>query len=80
MDFKVIEFSKENKKIIVSHYRTFQDAIAEEKVATEEAENKKEKNTKKAVKKLNETLERTTLGDIDALANLKEEMEKKNQE
>ena len=80
LDFKVIEFSKENKKIIVSHYRTFQDAIAEEKVATEEAENKKEKNTKKAVKKLNETLERTTLGDIDALANLKEEMEKKNQE
>ena len=78
LDFKVIEFSKENKKIIVSHYRTFQDAIAEEKVATEEAENKKEKNTKKAVKKLNETLERTTLGDIDALANLKEEMEKKN--
>ena len=80
LDFKVIEFSKESKKIIVSHYRTFQDAIAEEKAANEEAESKREKNTKKAVKKLNDTLERTTLGDIDALANLKEEMEKNNQE
>ena len=80
LDFKVIEFSKENKKIIVSHSRIFQDIIAEEKAANEEAENKKEKNAKKAVKKLADTLEKTTLGDIDALANLKEEMEKNNQE
>ena len=80
LDFKVIEFSKENKKIIVSHSRIFQDLIADEKAANEEAENKKEKNAKKAVKKLADTLEKTTLGDIDALANLKEEMEKNNQE
>ena len=80
LDFKVIEFSKENKKIIVSHSRIFQDIIAEEKAANEDAENKKEKNAKKAVKKLADTLEKTTLGDIDALANLKEEMEKNNQE
>ena len=80
LDFKVIEFSKENKKIIVSHSRIFQDLIADEKIANEDAENKKEKNTKKAVKKLADTLEKTTLGDIDALANLKEEMEKNNQE
>ena len=80
LDFKVIEFSKENKKIIVSHSRIFQDLIADEKIANEDAENKKEKNAKKAVKKLADTLEKTTLGDIDALANLKEEMEKNNQE
>ncbi|MBO7226168.1 MAG: 30S ribosomal protein S1 [Bacteroidales bacterium] len=80
LDFKVIEFSKENKKIIVSHSRIFQDLIADEKAAAEDADNKKEKNTKKAVKKLADTLEKTTLGDIDALANLKEEMEKNNQE
>ncbi len=80
LDFKVIEFSKENKKIIVSHSRIFQNLIADEKIANEDAENKKEKNAKKAVKKLADTLEKTTLGDIDALANLKEEMEKNNQE
>ena len=80
LDFKVIEFSKENKKIIVSHSRIFQDLIADEKAANEDAENKKEKNAKKAVKKLADSLEKTTLGDIDALANLKEEMEKNNQE
>ncbi|MBR3940392.1 MAG: 30S ribosomal protein S1 [Bacteroidales bacterium] len=80
LDFKVIEFSKENKKIIVSHSRIFQDLIADEKAANEDAENKKEKNAKKAVKKLADSLEKTTLGDIDALANLKEEMEKNNKE
>ena len=80
LDFKVIEFSKENKKIIVSHSRIFQDLIADEKAANEDAENKKEKNAKKAVKKLADSLEKTTLGDIDALANLKEEMEKNKQE
>ena len=80
LDFKVIEFSKENKKIIVSHSRIFQDLIADEKAANEDSENKKEKNAKKAVKKLADSLEKTTLGDIDALANLKEEMEKNNQE
>ena len=80
LDFKVIEFSKENKKIIVSHSRIFQDLIADEKAANEDAENKKEKNAKKAVKKLADSLEKTTVGDIDALANLKEEMEKNNKE
>ena len=73
MDFKVIEFSKENKKIIVSHTRLTQDA-AEGEGADEES--KKERNAKKTVKKINETLEKTTLGDIDVLANLKEELEK----
>ncbi len=80
LDYKVIEFSKENKKIIVSHSRIFQDLIADEKMSAEDAENKKEKTVKKTVKKLSDTLEKTTLGDIDALANLKEEMEKNNQE
>ena len=63
LDFKVIEFSKENKKIIVSHTCVFQEA-------------KKERATKKTVKKINETLEKTTLGDLSVLASLKEEIEK----
>jgi small subunit ribosomal protein S1 len=69
LEFKVIEFSKENKKIVVSHTRMWQ---AEEPAKKEE----KKGGTDAAVKKINEGLERTTLGDLDVLASLKEEMEK----
>ncbi|MBP1645782.1 MAG: binding domain protein [Bacteroidetes bacterium] len=71
LDFKIIEFSRENKKIVVSHSKTWQ--------AEEEKEDKKSTSEEKAIKKLNDNLERTTLGDIDALANLKEEMTKNEQ-
>ncbi len=74
LDFKVIEFSKENKKIILSHSRIHQDAARMEKDKESSAGKKKEKDTKKAVKKLKDNLEKTTLGDIDALANLKADM------
>ena len=74
LDFKVIEFSKENKKIIVSHTRINQDLTAADAVKAEEDEAKKARATKKSVKKLNETLEKTTLGDV--FGNLKEELEK----
>ncbi|MBP5516061.1 MAG: 30S ribosomal protein S1 [Bacteroidales bacterium] len=74
LDFKVIEFSKENKKIIVSHTRVNQDGEGDTK--GDDSEAKKERATKKTVKKINDTLEKTTLGDLDVLANLKEELEK----
>lgn len=74
LDFKVIEFSKENKKIIVSHTRVNQDGVDDNRADDSEA--KKERATKKTVKKINDTLEKTTLGDLDVLANLKEELEK----
>ncbi len=75
LDFKVIEFSKENKKIIISHSKIYQDVANAEK-AKDTAEKKKgEKTTKKAVKKIKDNLEKTTLGDIEALANLKSEMD-----
>ncbi len=75
LDFKVIEFSKDNKKIIVSHSRLNQD-MADGDVRGGDEEAKKERATKKTVKKINDTLEKTTLGDLDVLANLKEELEK----
>lgn len=72
--FKVIEFNKSAKKIIVSHSRIFED----EKKATEGASKKSEADsTRKATRKLKSNLERTTLGDITELAALKEEMEEK---
>ncbi len=78
-DFKVIEFSKENKKIILSHSRIHQDAQAAEKNKEQTQARTAERSTKKAVKKIKDNLERTTLGDLEALANLKEEMEQKEE-
>jgi small subunit ribosomal protein S1 len=74
LNFKVIEFNKGAKKIIVSHSRVFED----EKKGSETAAKRSEADTtKKATRKLKANLEKTTLGDITELAALKEEMEEK---
>ena len=75
LEFKVIEFNKEAKRIILSHSRIFEDAA--------KAEEKAEKKAKKSSSKKEETpmiqnqAASTTLGDIDALAALKEQLEGK---
>lgn len=75
LEFKVIEFSKENKKIIVSHSRIHEDKMATAK-AQEVAQKKMDvKANKKVVKNIKDSLEKTTLGDIDVLSNLKTELE-----
>lgn len=72
LPFKVLEFNKSAKRIILSHSRTFE----EDKRADERAEKKsKSSSTQKAVKKLNANIEKTTLGDISELAALKSELE-----
>lgn len=76
IDFKVIEFSKENKKIILSHSRIHEDQAFVTRTADNEAKGSEAKTTKRAVKIINENLERTTLGDLDVLAELKEGLEK----
>lgn len=74
LPFKVIEFSKGSKKIIVSHTRILEDA----KRASSESERKSSADaTSKATKKLKASMEKTTLGDITDLAAIKTEMEKK---
>jgi len=80
LDFKVIEFSKDNKKIILSHSKVYQDVQYAEKNKEAKVGLKKEKDTKKAVKKLKDNLEKTTLGDIESLANLKADMVKAEEE
>ena len=65
-EFKVIEFSKENRRIVLSHTRTWQDAKEGEKAA-EQAEVANFKKSKKA----KSDDERDTLGDLDVLAGLK---------
>jgi len=75
LDFKVIEFNKEAKKIVVSHTRLFEEGT--DKPATPK-KGTKGSATDNAVKAVNQTSEKSTLGDIDALAELKEKMEKGN--
>ena len=72
--FKVIEFNKSAKKIIVSHSRTFED---EKKSAEAPAKKAEGETPKKSARKAKTSVEKTTLGDITQLAALKEEMEEK---
>jgi small subunit ribosomal protein S1 len=75
IDFKVIEFNKENKKIVVSHARIHEDAASGKKSEERAEKSAQDKSDKKAVKKVKDSMEKTTLGDINVLANLKEELE-----
>ena len=71
LPFKVIEFNKDSKRIILSHSRTFEDAQRDEKRAA-----KKPRAKKDDVVKIDNQPAATTLGDIDVLAQLKAQMEK----
>lgn len=75
LDFKIIEFSKENKKIILSHSRIYQDIQQAEQAKLEKEQKAAQRSTKQAVKKIKDNIEKTTLGDIGGLAELKSEME-----
>ena len=76
LNFKVIEFNKDNRRIILSHSRIFEDEARAEKQA--ERKQKRQAAAKKEETPATATtpLERTTLGDIDALAALKEKLSK----
>ena len=80
LDFVVIEFSKESKKIILSHTRTFQEKTAAEKAREGSKGKQAHRSTRKSVQKLQDNLEKTTLGDLDGLAKLKAEMEQAEKE
>ena len=87
LNFKVIEFNKDSKRIILSHSRIFEDeqrAEARKEKEAAAAAISSEKKTQKS-KKEKETdgiqhpiMEKTTLGDISELAELKEKMEGNN--
>ena len=73
LEFKVIEFNKDSKRIILSHSRTFEDVQREEKrAARKTAAPKKNSDTPK----IENVAASTSLGDLDVLANLKAQMEK----
>jgi small subunit ribosomal protein S1 len=76
LQFKVIEFNKDAKRIILSHSRIFEDAAKAEERAEKKA--KKQNNKKEETPMIQNQAASTTLGDIDALAALKAKLEGKN--
>jgi small subunit ribosomal protein S1 len=77
LDFKVIEFNKDSKKIVVSHTRTFEEGDEKapaSKGAGAGAKKGAGSSTSQAVKAINQNSEKSTLGDLDALSALKDKM------
>jgi len=74
-DFKIIEFNKENKRIVISHSRIWEEARADARVQEFENRKKEAKASTNAVKKVKDSVEKSTLGDLSVLAQLKEQME-----
>ena len=74
-EFMVIEFDRNDKKIVLSHTRIWQQAKAEEKEAFVKEKKAEGEATKKAVKTIQSKVEKTTLGDLSVLADLKKKMD-----
>jgi small subunit ribosomal protein S1 len=82
-EFMVIEFDRNEKRIVVSHARIWEQAKMEEKDAARKEARAEADKTKKAVKNLQTKVEKPTLGDLGALAQIKERLqqeEKGNQQ
>jgi small subunit ribosomal protein S1 len=71
---KVIEFNRDDKRILVSHLRYLEDIRREADEQVKKGKDDERKNTRAAVKKQQDSLERTTLGDLEGLAQLKEQL------
>ena len=72
LNFKVIEFNKDSKRIILSHSRIHEDANKAERNEARKA--KRAAKREEAAPVLNQPIERATLGDLEALAALKEQL------
>ena len=79
LDFKILEFNKNARKIVVSHTRTFQESPEDMRKAEIAERRATQKIQKKSLKDLNERSEKSTLGDFSVLSQLKDEMVKGEQ-
>jgi small subunit ribosomal protein S1 len=75
-EFEVIEFSKDSKRIIVSHTNIWKGAERAKDGEEKNSREKARKNTSKTMKKINQSSEKTTLGELDALSELRAQFEK----
>jgi small subunit ribosomal protein S1 len=71
---KVIEFNRDDKRILVSHLRYLEDIRREADEQVKREKDSERQSTRQAVKKQQSTIERTTLGELDDLAQLKEQL------
>jgi small subunit ribosomal protein S1 len=79
-DFMVIEFSKENRKIVLSHTRIWKEKKDEEQQTEKAVRKTAAQKTTKSVKTIQDKIEKATLGDLEVLANLKTDMESAEKE
>lgn len=75
LPFKIIEFERDEKRIIVSHTRVIEDKKIDEKQKETKEKKKTEKKASDAVKEINSKTEKSTLGELGVLSQLKEQME-----
>jgi small subunit ribosomal protein S1 len=76
LDFIVLEFNKNSRRILVSHTRTFEEDAKQKKARDNNEKKAEAAESSRAVKSIQSKQEKTTLGDLNVLADLKEEMEK----
>jgi len=74
LTFKVIEFNRDDKRIIVSHSRYLEDIRKEADQMVESEKNKEKEEVKKSIKATQAKVEMSTLGDLDVFSELKEQM------
>lgn len=72
---KVIEFNRDDKRILVSHLRYLDDIRREAKDEVRKEKQEERKQTRQAVKKQQSTVEKSTLGDLDVFSQLKDQLE-----
>lgn len=78
LEFKVLEFDRNGKKIIVSHTKVLDDRKDAERNEKFETEKKERTSTRDSVKKVNKTVEKATLGDLGVLSELKSKIEQES--
>ena len=77
--FQVIEFDRNEKRIVLSHSRIWEQAVVEEKEAAKKEAKVEADKTKKAVKTIQAKVEKATLGDLGALAEIKEKLQQEEE-
>ncbi|MCU0423916.1 MAG: 30S ribosomal protein S1 [Bacteroidia bacterium] len=78
LSFKVTEFNKENKRIVVSHTALWKADAAEEKKSDEKKRSDEKDKASKSAKKINDSNEKSTFAEVEGLAALKAQLEKGN--
>jgi small subunit ribosomal protein S1 len=78
--FMVIEFDRNEKRIVVSHTRIWEQSKIEEKEAQKKEQRAEADKTKKTVKAIQNKVEKATLGDLGALAEIKEKLKQEEQQ